>query len=110
MAEYGVLDLNSGNILPGSKLIERGQEGMRVEAGVHHRSHEVGAPALERASQNPERALGERAGAKIADRVSPFTDRPLPNLHALALGEVVEPDLTMEQVCTFVIGDTRIPS
>ena len=73
-------------------------EGDLVDVPIDERSHEIRAPGAERAPENPEWPLAQQAAAEVPDGLISAADGPEPWDHPLALGEVVQPGATMEQL------------
>jgi hypothetical protein len=108
--EVRVLQLDHGEPLASRKVAERPHQRGLIHAGLEQRPHEVGAPALERAPQDAERAASQDAATEVPHGAGAFTDGPEPHLDPPARGQVVEPDPAVEQPARVVRGDELIPA
>src|SRR5438093_3328666 len=93
-----------------SQLVQRADDAELIDVGVDDWAHGIGAPALQRATEHMEGALAHEPATKVTDGGVGVLDRPHPDVHAPAGGEIVEPGSPVEELGALVGRDQIVPA
>ncbi|PYN50308.1 MAG: hypothetical protein DME00_06060, partial [Candidatus Rokuibacteriota bacterium] len=108
--EDRIFELDHRKALVFRQSVDRAEKGLLIKGLVHHGPHEVRGPTLQGAAEDSERPLRDHGAAEVTHRAATITDRPEAEVDSSAGRQIVEPDLSVEELTALVGRDQVIPA